>query len=222
MTYRDEINTIVAKRRQAALDAAFALFSAHSIEAVSMNDIARAADMGVATLYRYFGSKLKLCVELGARKWREFDDKVQALYVEKGIAEKDSFEEFSFSLDCFLYHFHSCKPMMYYVTNLNLYVMHVQASPEDLAPYFDSLGRFFRRFTKMMEKARRDGRIRTDIPEPVLYFCVRNAMSNVAERLSLEQQFFIDDPEAYNSVLQLQKQVLLNYMKTEPASPDPA
>lgn len=48
------------ERNRKILDVAFELFVDKKIEAVSMGDIARAADVGRATLFRYYPSKLEL------------------------------------------------------------------------------------------------------------------------------------------------------------------
>ena len=45
----------MAERREKLMDAAFRLFSEHSIETVKLQEIANASGIGIATLYRYFG-----------------------------------------------------------------------------------------------------------------------------------------------------------------------
>ena len=72
MKYREEISNMMAKRRHEVLEVAFTLFAERTIEKVSVNDIASATGIGVATIFRSFGTKLSLCVELGALKWNQF------------------------------------------------------------------------------------------------------------------------------------------------------
>lgn len=54
------------ERNRKILDVAFELFVDKKIEAVSMGDIARAADVGRATLFRYYPSKLELVIAVCA------------------------------------------------------------------------------------------------------------------------------------------------------------
>lgn len=58
MKYREEISNMMAKRRHEVLEVAFTLFAERTIEKVSVNDIASATGIGVATIFRYFGTKL--------------------------------------------------------------------------------------------------------------------------------------------------------------------
>lgn len=54
------------RREQAILDAAGQLFSKHGYSPVNVEDIAELAEVGVATIYKYFGAKSGLIREL----WR--------------------------------------------------------------------------------------------------------------------------------------------------------
>lgn len=59
------------ERNRKILDVAFELFVDKKIEAVSMGDIARAADVGRATLFRYYPSKLELVIAVCADQWKD-------------------------------------------------------------------------------------------------------------------------------------------------------
>ncbi len=52
------------ERRQRMLEAASGLFGTSGYDAVQMDDVARAAGVGKPTLYRYFGSKEELFLEV--------------------------------------------------------------------------------------------------------------------------------------------------------------
>ena len=51
-------------RIQAIIECTFGLFSENGIENISMNDIAAASKIGVASLYRYFQTKEELAIEV--------------------------------------------------------------------------------------------------------------------------------------------------------------
>ncbi|EPZ42557.1 TetR/AcrR family transcriptional regulator [Alicyclobacillus acidoterrestris] len=53
-----------AENRQRILDAALKLFEQHGVEQVSMNQIAIEAGIGPGTLYRRYGNKSELCMDL--------------------------------------------------------------------------------------------------------------------------------------------------------------
>lgn len=96
MKYREEISNMMAKRRHEVLEVAFTLFAERTIEKVSVNDIASATGIGVATIFRYFGTKLSLCVELGALKWNQFAKEIRRNYEEQNCVKKTAYGEFCF------------------------------------------------------------------------------------------------------------------------------
>lgn len=56
-------------RIQAIIECTFGLFSEDGIENISMNDIAVASKIGVASLYRYFQTKEELAIEVAIYAW---------------------------------------------------------------------------------------------------------------------------------------------------------
>ena len=67
-----------AEHRQRVLEAAARLFAEHGVEAVSMDEIARAAGVGKGTLYRRYADKGQLCLALMDACFRRFQSEVAA------------------------------------------------------------------------------------------------------------------------------------------------
>ena len=65
---KDEVE--MAARREAMLAEGFRLFSEKGIDTVSMQEVANACGVGIATLYRYYSTKLALVLAIGARPTR--------------------------------------------------------------------------------------------------------------------------------------------------------
>src|SRR3954452_3971307 len=63
-----------ARNRQRILEAAGALVAEQGIEAVSMDDVARAACVGTGTLYRRFGDRAGLAFALLDEQTRDFQN----------------------------------------------------------------------------------------------------------------------------------------------------
>ena len=53
-----------ARRKEQLMKAGFELFSQHGIENVSLQKVADTADVGVATMYKYYQTKVKLVVAI--------------------------------------------------------------------------------------------------------------------------------------------------------------
>ena len=55
-------------RREAMLAEGFKLFAERGIEGVAMLEVAKACNLGIATLYRYYNTKLALVLAIGTRQ----------------------------------------------------------------------------------------------------------------------------------------------------------
>jgi AcrR family transcriptional regulator len=80
------------RNRERILDASRKVFAKHGAEA-QMDDIARAAGVGVGTVYRHFPDKQALMGELVASKFRTFADNA-----ERALEVEDPWEAFTWLL----------------------------------------------------------------------------------------------------------------------------
>ena len=152
-------------RREAMLTEGFRLFALHGIEGVSMQQVADASGVGIATLYRYYNTKLALVLEIGAKKWEEFGTHVLRLREERDISSKTAAEEFALYLECYIELYRNHKDLLRFNQNFNNYVQHEGATKEQLAPYLAAIGTFVRMFHTLYEKAKLDGTLRTRLQE---------------------------------------------------------
>ena len=63
--HQEEQNELKTSRINRILESAFNLFSEKGIDTITMNDIAATAEIGVASLYRYFETKDEINVKFG-------------------------------------------------------------------------------------------------------------------------------------------------------------
>ena len=159
----------MAERRERLLKAGFSLFVKRSIEAVKLVDIAVAANVGIATLYRYFKTKPDLVIEIGTSIWRKYYVDVQAAYARRNGVKMNAAEELEFFIDSIidLYRFH--KDVLRFNRNFDTYVMHEECTAEQMRPYNESVNDFARKFHTVYLKAQEDGTLDTSIPEQRLF-----------------------------------------------------
>ena len=169
-------------RRDAMLREGFRLFAEKGIEPVSMQHVADASGVGIATLYRYYNTKLALVLDIGAKKWDEFGAYVLRLREERDISSKTAAEEFAFYLDCYIELYRNHKDLLRFNQNFNNYVQYEGATKEQLAPYLAAIGTFVRMFHALYEKAKLDGTLRTDLPEDKMFAATSHIMLAVAVR----------------------------------------
>ena len=169
-------------KREAMLNEGFRLFALHSIEGVSMQQVADASGVGIATLYRYYNTKLALVLEIGAKKWEEFGAYVRRLREVRGVLSKTAAEEFELYLDCYIELYRNHKDLLRFNQSFNNYVQHEGATKEQLEPYLAAISTFVRMFHALYEKAKLDGTLRTDLPEEKMFAATSHIMLAVAVR----------------------------------------
>ena len=111
-------------RRKAIINAAFQIFVEKKIEPVSMGEIAEAAGVGRATLFRYYPNKLELVIAVCAAKWKEYLDALDAKRPLTSIGDIPAIDRFTFTLDSYIEMYQHHKDLLQYNDNFNHYVTH--------------------------------------------------------------------------------------------------
>ena len=153
----------MAANREKLLEAGYRLFHTRTIESVSMEQVAKAAGIGVATLYRYFGNKTDLAIAISAWIWNEYLQELALLPGADGRGMTGA-EHFAFYLNSFLEMYRDHREMLRYNQFFNVYIQGAGADKARMAPYEQVIGRFADRFRLIWEKGERDGTLRTEIP----------------------------------------------------------
>jgi Transcriptional regulator len=172
----------LAARKQRILENAFRVFSERTIEKVSMNEVADACGMGVATVYRHYGTKQELVLAISTAMWKTFLREKDSP-AERG--EKTAAEEFARYLDHFLDLYRNRKDLLRFNQFFNVYVQSEEIAPEQMESYMTLIGRLADRFHSTYEKGRRDGTLRTDLPEKEMFSSTLHLMLAAVTRYAV-------------------------------------
>lgn len=159
------------ERNRKILDVAFELFVDKKIEAVSMGDIARAADVGRATLFRYYPSKLELVIAVCADQWKRYLDGLDARRPISSVHDIPAIDRLRFTMDSYIDMYQHHKALLRYNDNFNYYVTHEGKNNDQLVDFHSSLYSVDTRLHMMYEKAKVDRTIRTDITGSGIHAC---------------------------------------------------
>lgn len=177
---KDEIE--MTAKREAMLKEGFRLFSERGIESVSMQEIADACGVGIATLYRYYNTKAALVVDIGTKKWEGFSEFIELERKRCGTVEMSSAQELEFYLDFYIILYRDHKDLLRFNQDFNNYVRHEKLTPKQLEPYLRAIGGFAIMFHGLYEKGKVDGKIRTDFSEEKMFAATSHIMLAVAVR----------------------------------------
>lgn len=207
--YQDEISGIMSRRRNRVLETAFELFTKGTIESVNMTDIADAAEMGVASLYRYFGTKAHLVVELMGRKWQQYFSELETRYDEHNGMAMTAREELDFFLNSYIDLFEHHKPLLCFNANFDQYIRQENVSKEELDSYDKCMGQLREIFHRGYQKALTDHTLRLDIPESEMFFSIVYTMLGTSQKFATEYSFLEASSINPLRILKMQKQMFL-------------
>ena len=170
----------MAARRERLLEAGFRLMSARTIEAVTLQQIADEARIGIATLYRYFKAKPDLVIEIGTNIWKRYYVEVEKEYARLNGSAMNAAEELEFFLDSIIELYRSRRDVLRFNRNFDTYVQHERCTAAQMRPYNDAVAVFAKKFHTVVRKARADGSLRIPVSEPRLFVNLLYTMLSVA------------------------------------------
>lgn len=215
MNKHDGISKVVSKRRDLAMEASFRLFSEPIIEAVGMTDIADEAGMGVASLYRYFGTKLQLAIELCSLKWQRYGKQILDRHAQWDAQPHTALEEFGFYLECYIDLFMNYPEFLRFHSNFIHYVRHEHATRGELEEYYGVMQGLNRRFAEAYQARQNDGSICSELPAEELFCFGMHSMLTVAQQYVSGIVFSGEWNVDFLKGLKLQKQILMAYATTK-------
>ncbi|MBO4915184.1 MAG: TetR/AcrR family transcriptional regulator [Oscillospiraceae bacterium] len=205
---KDEIE--MAARRELMLKTGFRVFSERAIEPVTMQDVADECGLGIATLYRYFNTKLVFVIAIGARKWEEYFIEVEKMYRKRHGEGMNAAEELEFFIDCIIALYTDHKDLLAFNCNLDTYVRHEGATAEQLRPYYDAVEQFAKKFHTVYEKAQSDATLKPGLSERKLFLSTLHIMLAVATKYADGLLVPAEDANDLTQELNMLKKLLLD------------
>ena len=175
------------------------LFLQNGIESVKMTDVAEKAEVGVASLYRYFGTKDALVIRSGALLWQDLKTLVSDVYTAADFLSCTGIERVSRLFGVYLRLFHEQPAFIRFVGEFDAFVRTTRAEREAMAEYEANVMDFYPVFLASYEAGIRDGTIRVIEAPRLFYDSVCHAVMALAQKLLrgeiLETDGFGDDSE---------------------------
>lgn len=199
----------MAEKRARMLKSGFELFSSRAIEPVTMQEIANASGIGIATIYRYFPSKLEFVIEIAVQRWKDFLSFVKEEDERIRIYDKTAAEQFAHYLDYYILLYREHRKHLRFNYDFNLYVVNSGATKEQMKEFTETVNGFAAQFATVYETGKRDGTLRTDIPADELFASSAHIMLAVATRYSAGLMFHSQKVEDDCAELEMLKDMII-------------
>lgn len=140
----------MAAKNQRILENGFRIFAEHTIERVKMTDVAEAAGIGIASLYRYYKTKPELVMGISTWVWGEYGkESIRKLNETPG---KTAAEEYDFLLESFLDLYVNHKNILRFNQLFNVYLQSERISQDQIQPYTNMVLVLEERFVETYRK----------------------------------------------------------------------
>lgn len=183
----------LAPRDEAIVACAADVFLAGRIADVKMTDIAEAAGVGVATLYRRFSTKTDLAVLAATLLWRRFNERIHALVESDEFLALGGLERLGALLssyrDAYLEHAEFTR----FLDELDHLLLSEGVGAKRLAVYGAEVDSFYLVFDDAYLLGCMDGSITREVDFPVFYRALAHALTSVAQKLARGEVIPSDD-----------------------------
>lgn len=161
------------------IDIATDLFICRSIQEVTIKDIAISAQVGEATIYRYFGKKQTLVVESAMKLQKEVD--AESFKLDEG---KNGFEKLKIFYLSYLQIFDSHPEFFKFINEFDAYMAGEQV--DELDTYESVVGQYKTTFMHAYELGIKDGSVKAQNNVEMFYYSTTHALLELCKKLSIK------------------------------------
>lgn len=162
------------------------LFLSKGIDAVLIKDVALKAEIGEATIYRYFQKKSNLVIEVAL----DIQKKILSQYF-NFADDMTGFELLKSYYAAFLSIFVTNQSYFNFLKELDVYIL--KNGVEDLRKYEEGIADFGILYQAMVEKGIKDGSVKSGLDYETFYYSSTHALLGLCEKLSLEKAIIKQD-----------------------------
>lgn len=177
---RDERESM--QRKKKLIEAGFQLFSSRGIENVSMQSVAELADVGPATMYNYYRTKVNLVVAISGYVWKSVWDAALGNGGMDALMKMNAYQLIENYTDMILELYKTRPEVLKFSGNYKTFVVREGAQKNQLEEHLSVLEPIGTLFHIKYEQAKEDLCINTEIPEQEMFTTVTLTMLGMAER----------------------------------------
>ena len=201
------------KRVERAVAVCAELFLANGIENVKMTDIADVSGIGVATLYRYFGTKIGIAIGAMTFLWDDLKNLFSGVFDSEAFVSQPGIKQLQDMLKMFIVLFTAHKDFMRLLGEFDRFVIHENVPPEQLEVYERSVINFYPVIERAYNKGVEDGTVR-EIPEfRIYYLTFAHALTEMSKKFIDGEILPSDDFSDAEKELAMLIDCAANYLK---------
>lgn len=190
------------------LESAERIFTVKGIEKTTMQDIASDANIGIATLFRYFSKKEKLIVAVATKLLEPMLDYFH-FTAESSLTCLEKIEQL---FDFFITDQNNSS--IKFMVNFESYASHSAEPIEDILN-FNALNRqIWHEYSTIIQSGIEDGSIRSDLPVKETLITLMNTFALFSRKLSIKKSTLLFESDLESDLqLIILKKIFMDYLK---------
>ena len=205
--------SLKAKRINSALAAGAELFLERGIESVKMTDIAEASGIGVATLYRYFGTKTRIAADVMTFLWNDLRSLYAGVFDSEVFKAQSGLKQLSDLMQMFVVLYRNHKSFMRLLGEFDRFVISEGLPKEELAEYESSVIDFYPVLQRAYKTGCEDGSVRGDVDFRLFYMTFAHALTEMCKKFINGEILPSDDFSCAEKELELLIETAVAYVK---------
>ena len=182
MKYEEIMKHVKKERIATAITTAARMYLETGIAEARMTDIAEQAQIGVASLYRYFGTKQLFTVKVASYIWRSTLKKLEPIYTGAHYEAMTGLEQARTLMNIFLVFMDEHRPFLLFLSEFDMYVIREHLEQEQLKEFESCTLNIHPVMTRAIEKGKSDGTIRPDMDPDLYYHTVADTLVSLCQR----------------------------------------
>ena len=214
--YKEEKDNLKNSRISRILESAFELFAEKGIDNVTMTDIAAKAEIGVASLYRYFETKEVIAVQTSIWAWERQKSIILPQLLTDTFKNANGITQLSIIFSMFIQLYENQVKFLRYIYFFDSYAVRIKIEKERLGEYEKTIESTKTLIAASIAKGIDDKSINAKYKESqdVLYFTLMHTLFSSAQKLSLSgDMLMMDELVSGKRELELLSNLLLDALK---------
>jgi len=214
--YTEEKDTIKAQRMNRIMESAFNLFSQKGIDTITMNDIAQKAEIGVASLYRYYETKEKIAIKVTIWAWEKEKSIFLPKLLQNDYEKQTGLEQIEKVISIFIDIFDSQPDFLRYIYFFDSYAVRSKMKAASLRDYESLIDSIKKLISKALKKGIEDNSIQKKYAgqEEKLYFTLMQTMFSSSQKLALNENLLdMDKKIDAKEELKMLSDIIINGIK---------
>ncbi|MBR3268723.1 MAG: TetR/AcrR family transcriptional regulator [Oscillospiraceae bacterium] len=204
-----------SRRIEHAVAISAKMFLKNGIDAVKMTDIADACGVGVATLYRYFGTKTSITIAAMTHLWSELKRMYEQVFETDTFRSQSGIKQLSDLMRMYLVLYDSHGDFMRLVGEFDLMLQSGDVPKEALRDYEQSIINFYPFLENAYLTGLKDGTVRDDIDFKLFYLTFGHSMLELCKKLLRGELLPSDDFSAAREELSMLVKIGVSYLEKQ-------